>query len=112
MAKWTRDELVLTLDLYLSSGRRILEPHDRELVERLQIMNRLRLSAEIPADREPRTGGSIKAKMSNFRSIDPDHESKGWGNIGKADLEVWTTYAYDPVPLAAEVARIRRQGGN
>jgi len=111
MAKWTRDELTLTLDLYLRSNRRILEPHNPDLVEVLKVMNRLRLQADTPEGRMPRTGGSIKAKMTNFRAIDPDHPSKGWGNIGKPDLDVWTTYAYDPTALSEEVVRIHRMAG-
>lgn len=112
MAKWTRDELILTLDLYLRSNRRILEPKDANLVVVLDIMNRLRRQAETPEGRVPRTGGSIKAKMSNFRAIDPDHPSKGWGNIGRTDLDVWNTYANDPTALSKEVVRIHRSADN
>jgi hypothetical protein len=106
MAKWTRDELTLTLDLYLRSNRRILEPHNPDLLEVRTLMNRLRLGADTPEGRMPRSGGSIKAKMTNFRAIDPDHPSTGWGNIGQADLDVWTTYAYDPAALSEEIVRI------
>ena len=109
MAKWSRDELILTLDLYLRSNRRILEPHNPDLVAVLEVINRLRMQADTTEGRLPRTGGSIKAKMANFRGLDPDHPGKGWGNIGQPDLAVWNDYANDPTALSQEVVRIHRR---
>jgi hypothetical protein len=108
MAKWTHDEVVLTLDLYISSGHRVLEPHHPEMQELVALINRVRAKDESLIDRDPRTGGSIKAKMANLRSLDPTHVSAGWGNVGKLDLEVWNEFADNPVALSQAVAQIRR----
>lgn len=38
---WMRDELILALDLYLSEGRKQLEPSDPKVIQLSQLLNQL-----------------------------------------------------------------------
>ena len=72
---WTRDELVLAINLYCKTpfGRiHIKNPDIIELAEKLD-----------------RTPGSISYKLANFSSLDPTLAQKGASNVSKLDKEVW-----------------------
>lgn len=104
---WTRDELILALDLYLSRGRKVLEPHKPETIELVALLNRLDHQGPFPPAAPRRTPGSVKAKLANLRSLDPTPESTGWGNGSRLDLEVWNEFAERPDLLKQAVATIR-----
>ena len=72
---WTRDELLLAINLYCKTpfGRiHIRNPDIIELAEKLG-----------------RTPGSISYKLANFSSLDPTLAQKGAANVSKLDKEVW-----------------------
>jgi len=107
MAKWTRDELILTLDLYISSGHRVVEKSRPETIALTALLNSIRAAdLEVPKG-EVRTPGSVKAKLANFRALDPTTDSTGWGNGAKLDRDVWDEFADNPDALAHQVSLIR-----
>lgn len=107
---WTRDELILALDLYLSSGRKVLDTHKPETIALAALLNRLDRD-----DRDDQTGssaprrtpGSVKAKLANLRALDPTTSSTGFANGSKLDLDVWNEFADRPQLLRQAVAAIR-----
>lgn len=109
---WTRDELILALDLYLSCGRRVLEPHKPETIELAAILNRLYHEGQPSVAAPRRTPGSVKAKLANLRSLDPTTESTGWGNGNRLDLEVWNEFADRPDLLRQAVTAILARAKN
>jgi predicted restriction endonuclease len=77
---WTRDELLLAINLYckIPFGRiHYTNPEVIELAEKLG-----------------RTPGSISYKLANFSSLDPTLDRKGAANVSKLDREVWAEF-YD-----------------
>jgi 5-methylcytosine-specific restriction protein A len=104
---WTRDELILALDLYLTSGHKVLEVKRPETIALASLLNRVRAADPATSSKHLRTPGSVKAKLANFRALDPTTSSTGWGNGNKLDLEIWQEFADDPESLARAVGLIR-----
>jgi len=74
-----KDEIVLALDLYRSSGNRVLETWRPEVIALAAFLNRLRVADPEFPNGPIRTPGSVKAKMANLRALDPNTPSNGWG---------------------------------
>jgi HNH endonuclease len=75
---WTRDELLLAINLYCKTpfGRiHIRNPDIIELAKKLG-----------------RTPGSISYKLANFSSLDQTIDRKGASNVSKLDREVWAEF--------------------
>ncbi len=104
---WTRDELILALNLYLSSGHKVLETKRPETIALASLLNHVREADPEISSKHLRTPGSVKAKLANFRALDPTTPSTGWGNGNKLDLEIWQEFADDPEALAKAVKLIQ-----
>lgn len=103
---WTREELILALDLYLSSGRKVLDSNRPETISLAALLNRLPHEDASRATAAKRTPGSVEAKLANFRAIDPMTTSAGFGNGSRLDLEVWNEFADKSELLMQAVAVI------
>jgi len=99
--------LILALDLYLSSGHKVLETKRPETIALASQLNRLPAASLEISSTHLRTPGSVKAKLANFRALDPSTPSTGWGNGNKLDLEIWKEFADDSDALARAVRLIR-----
>jgi putative restriction endonuclease len=96
---WTRDELILAINLYckLPFGKIDMKtPEVRQLAQRLG-----------------RSEGSISYKLANFASIDPTLDRKGASNTSKLDRKVWQEFfdnwddlAFESEQKAAEIQNL------
>jgi predicted restriction endonuclease len=77
---WTRDELLLAINLYCKTPFGRIHIRNPEIIEL--------------ADKLRRTPGSISYKLANFSSLDPTLDRKGAANVSKLDKEVWAEF-YD-----------------
>ena len=77
---WTRDELLLTINLYCKTPFGRIHVRNPEIIEL--------------AEKLGRTPGSISYKLANFSSLDQTLDRKGAGNVSKLDREVWAEF-YD-----------------
>ena len=92
MARWTRNELLLALNLYLET------PFGRQHQNYPPI---IRL-----AEKLGRTPSAIALKLNNFTSLDPvekDRGIKGMSTASKLDKEIWIEFENDKERLAAEI---------
>jgi putative restriction endonuclease len=81
---WTRDELILAINLYCKIPFGQMHASNSQVKE---------LAALI--DRSP---GSIARKLGNFASFDPKLKERGVGglpNASKLDAEIWREYMHD-----------------
>ena len=104
---WTRDELILALDLYFRRGRRQLDAGSREVIALSEYLNELPIhehGQRGPAFRNP---NSVAMKLGNFASIDPAHPGSGLPRGGRLDAEVFHYYAANPALLAQTATAIR-----
>src|SRR5262245_28721467 len=106
---WTRDELILALDLYFRVGRKWLEADHLEVIELSQLLNRLPIHDTGIRDTNFRNPQGVSMKLANFLSIDPDYTGKGLDRVGRSDQDVWDYFAKEPRYLS-EVAQAIRNG--
>lgn len=88
---WTRDELLLALNLYfrIPFGRQ--DARAREVVELATILGR--------------TAGSVAMKLNNFTSLDPDENARGVRGLSGAssmDRAIWKELQNDWEQVTAE----------
>jgi 5-methylcytosine-specific restriction enzyme A len=98
---WTRDELILALDFYLQHRP---NPPGKGSVEIQALSGTLKTLGErlFPAAGRANTfrnENGVYMKLMNFRRLDPQYTGvgkKGLERGGKAEEEVWATFAQDP----------------
>jgi hypothetical protein len=103
---WDRDELILTLDLYLREG--MLDDRDAPVVELSDLLNRLALHPSRPDPGRFRNPNGVAMKLANFAAIDPTHHGTALSRYGRRDREVWDEFAGDRERLARAAATIRQ----
>ena len=92
---WTRDELILALNLYLKLPFGKLHSKTPEIVHLASITNR--------------TPGSIAMRLNNFASVDPYHHQRGIKGLsgGKRQVEpIWNEFINHKEELLFESERI------
>jgi len=81
MKPWTRDELILAINLYCKTPFGRIHIRNPEIIELAELLNR--------------TPGSVSYKLANFASIDPSLDRKGASNVSKLDRAVWGEFFED-----------------
>lgn len=92
---WTRDELILALNLYLKLPFGKLDSRTPEVIHLASIVGR--------------TPGSISMRLNNFASVDPYHQQRGIGGLqgGKKQVEpIWNEFINNKEELLFESERI------
>jgi 5-methylcytosine-specific restriction protein A len=104
---WTRDELILALDLYFQCGQRVLDDSDSRVIELSEVLN----SLPIHSDRQVgfRNPNGVAMKLANFRRLDPAAPGEGHGLARGNSLEplIWDEFATNPSRLRALAETIR-----
>ena len=111
---WTRDELILALDLYLRHRERLPDSDDAEIVELSQTLNSL-FGEQAKDAALFRNRNGVYMKLANFRAVDPLHTSQGKRGLSRGGNEVaelWEEFSNrgDEVKLIASA--IRAAAGN
>lgn len=107
---WTRDELILALDLYLRHRQAPPGKQSREVAELSQVLNALSVHLSATRNTVFRNPNGVYMKMMNFRSLDPLFTAEGKVGLtrgNKQDAEVWTEFAHDLARLSALAQAIR-----
>jgi len=78
---WTRDELLLAINLYCKLTFGQLHSRNPEIILLSRLLNR--------------TPGSVALKLVNFASLDPSLTQAGMSNASKLDKEVWNEFYAD-----------------
>ena len=104
---WTREEVILALDLYKRFYPRIPGPETPEVVDVSRILNTLEIHPRHTRPDGFRSPKSVSLKLSNLRALDPTTEREGLKATSKIDREVWDEFSNAPSALADAVRRIR-----
>ena len=67
---WTEEETILALDLYLSSGRKAINKHDRRIVELSELLQRFPWPEGTTKNEKFRNIEGVSMKIYNLRSVD------------------------------------------
>ena len=85
---WTREELILAINLYCKTPFGRIHNRNPEIIKLAKLIER--------------TPSSVSYKLANFASIDPSLQRKGASNVSKLDIEVWNEFFNDWEKLAFE----------
>lgn len=102
---WSRDELILALDLYFRIQPRTPDPKLPEIKE-LSLL--LKSMHHEQTDNNFRSVASVVMKLMNFRNLDPAYDGKGLAGVGKSDRLVWQELAGDRRTVSELATAIRR----
>jgi putative restriction endonuclease len=92
---WTREELILALNLYLKLSFGKLHSRTPEIIHLASILGR--------------TPSSIAMRLNNFASVDPYHQQRGIGGLpgGRKQVEpIWNEFVNNKEDLLFESERI------
>lgn len=82
--QWTKEEMILTLYIYLTHDSEELHKSSNFLIEFCDRLNKF--------TGLKRTPSSIEMRISNYKSVDPNYTKVGLANGGKSVLEYWEKY--------------------
>jgi putative restriction endonuclease len=94
---WTKDELMLAINLYSKLTFGQMSQTNRDIIELTNLIGR--------------TPGSVAFKLVNFASLDPRLTQKGMVNASKLDREVWQEYMtnWDEVFFESELLLAKKK---
>lgn len=75
---WTRDELILAINLYSKIRFGQMHQNNPDIIDLARVIGR--------------TAGSVAYKLVNFASLDPRLRQKGMVNASKLDKQIWQEY--------------------
>lgn len=112
---WSRDELILALDLYLRHRERLPDSDDAEIVELSQTLNSL-FGEQAKDAALFRNRNGVYMKLANFRAVDPLHTSQGKRGLsrgGNGVAELWEEFSNrtDELKLIASAIRAAAAAG-
>jgi len=106
---WSRDELILALDLYMRNRHTPPSQTSPETLALSRVLNAMgRKTEERSADFRNPSG--VYMKMMNYCSLDPSYTAtgkRGLNRIGKGDKLVWDDFSTRPEELIAAANAIR-----
>jgi 5-methylcytosine-specific restriction enzyme A len=106
---WTRDELILALDLYFRLNPLHTSKTNKEIIELSELLNELPIhpgSGNIEKFRNP---SGVYMKLCNFLRLDPSYTGKGLSAGSKLDEEIWDEFADNKEKLHKVATLIRTQ---
>lgn len=92
---WSRDELIVTLDFYLSHKPKIPDNKSKEIQELSDFLNRLQDKIGGETFDKFRNVNGVYMKTMNFLRLDPDYKGRGLTRGGKDEEVVWKLYSND-----------------
>jgi 5-methylcytosine-specific restriction protein A len=101
---WTRDEVILALDLYLQSGDRALSKTDSRVVELSNLLRQMPYHQEAAKRTTFRNPDGVGFKLLNLRNA---ATGKGLGNISATDRAIWEEFGSRRDDVAKIAAAIR-----
>jgi 5-methylcytosine-specific restriction enzyme A len=104
---WSRDELILALDLYMRHQASLPDNRHPEVVELSRLLNRLAAVNTMVGSDKFRNANGVAMKLQNFRRLDPSQQGNGLPGGGKGEEEVWAVFAGDLERLRSTAAAIR-----
>ncbi len=104
---WTREQVILALDLYVKHKGRDPGPNHPDVLEVSALLRQMATEAGLTTYRNP---PGVVMKMMNFRSLDPVFTSKGGKGLdgaSKLDEAIWAEFQGKPLELAIAAEAVR-----
>jgi len=104
---WTRDELILALDLYFREPKARGSKSHPGCIELSQVLNTLHIHTDKGHESTFRNPNGVGMKLSNFLKYDSTYKGKGLQAGSKLEEEVWKSFASDHHRLASVASVIK-----
>lgn len=91
--KWTRDEVILALDLYFEFNGQVPGPSHEKVIELSDLLRSFPFHQREARKKSFRNPGGVAFKLQNLRQV---ATGKGLGNTSKMDRAVWDKLGSDP----------------
>ena len=107
---WSRDELILALDLYMTNPASPPSHESAAVVELSTVLSRMARLLGVSTADTFRNANGVYMKMMNFRRLDPEFTGAGMKGLtrgNKDEAVVWEEFSGDHARLAAVAAAIR-----
>ncbi|MFA6104499.1 MAG: HNH endonuclease [Victivallaceae bacterium] len=95
---WTRNELILAINLYCKTPFGRIHYRNPQIIELAKIIGR--------------TPGAVAWKMCNFACIDPSLDRKGASHVARLDVEIWNEFFNNWEDLAFESEKLLAKSEN
>ena len=106
---WTKDELLLALDLYFKFPSLPSDENHLDIIAFSKFLNRLPIHPKSRRQQDFRNPNGVYMKLCNFLRLDPTYHGKGLDAGSKLDKEVWNRFQgnRDELTDIAETIRAR-----
>jgi len=91
---WTREEVILALDLYFDCGGKMPSAKDPRVVELSRVLRAFPYHSAAARKSSFRNPDGIAFKLQNLRQLDT---GEGLKNVSRVDREIWEEFGRDPV---------------
>lgn len=108
---WSRDELILALELYMRAPHSPPSTRSKEVSELTKVLLKLALLRGANVGPKFRNANGVYLKMMNFRRFDPLRAGKGMQRGGKQEEDIWNEYSND-LPSLRQAASVIRASVN
>lgn len=97
--KWSRDELILALDLYFKENPSHTSDNNPKIIELSETLNALPVHPKSEHQDKFRNPNGVYMKLCNFLRFDPDYEGAGLTRGGKLEEIIWNEFFDDRLRL-------------
>lgn len=106
---WTREELILVLDLYLKNRKHFTSISESVLDEYSNLCKKLHPQHYIDTEPNFRSANAIYIKLESFRCLDPEWpEHSGLSNLGENTISIWNELSNNPDGVTVLADKIKR----
>jgi 5-methylcytosine-specific restriction enzyme A len=90
---WTRDEVILALDVYFRHNPSHMSQDDPSVIDLSRTL--IALAKRLGKQAEPsfRNANGVYMKLCNFLHLDPDYPGEGLSSVSAIDRQVWNEYS-------------------
>lgn len=100
---WTRDELILALELYMKQPAARRSKNHPAVAELSELLNSLPFHGNFDRQEKFRNPDGVRMKLGNFLRFDPNYKGRGLARGNTLEQEIWEEFAQD-VPRLQKIA--------
>jgi 5-methylcytosine-specific restriction enzyme A len=93
--KWSRDEIILTLDFYHTHYPKIPDKTSLEIEKLSKSLRKLQIKLGGEINEQYRNKNGVSMKLMNFHHINPDHAGEGLAGGSKLDEKIFLEFKDD-----------------
>lgn len=89
---WTRDEIILALDLYFKLNRYRIDHNNPEIIALSEYLRHINIHPGARKNPSFRNANGVAMKLSNFLRLDPAHTGTGLMQGSKLEQQLWDEF--------------------